>query len=275
MRQQNFHKKAHTASFLQTFHSGISSTGRDYRAEMAANQEPESDGYGHKVGEVTAFAEYAPPAGEEAKAVEFVTGRKSAKFADFTTDRSYVAEYSGIKVKHGEGLITEPQAKYVVSIALEREGVTEAMLESLKARLIQGFAKNAASQFISTYKGLPRKAPVSFVPAGETPERLAVSPVAADVADGRYAVEHEGTLKFFKVKNGRRPGFVFLDVQASDEWHSIRNVSRIKEILALIAADGDAAARYGRELGKCYRCGRTLTDATSRSLGIGPDCRAK
>ena len=104
------------------------------------------------------------------------------------------------------------------------------------------------------------------------------APVAptAEVADGRYAVEHEGVLKFFRVKNGNRPGFVFLDVQASDDWHAIRNVTRIREIVALIARDAKAAMiRYGHELGVCGRCGRTLTDEESRAAGIGPVCAGK
>lgn len=33
--ERNYRKHPHTASFLQTFHSGISSTGRNYREEMA------------------------------------------------------------------------------------------------------------------------------------------------------------------------------------------------------------------------------------------------
>jgi len=95
------------------------------------------------------------------------------------------------------------------------------------------------------------------------------APVAA-VADGRYAVEEGGVLKFFKVKNGRR--FVFLDVQASDDWHRV-HYSRIPKILALIAVDPKAAMiRYGQELGQCGHCGRTLTDAASRAAGIGPIC---
>lgn len=99
---------------------------------------------------------------------------------------------------------------------------------------------------------------------------------APEVADGRYAVEEGGTLKFFRVKNGRKPGFVFLDIQASDEWHAIRNVGRIREVLALIAQDAEGAlCRYGQELGVCGDCGRTLTDETSRSIGRGPICRSK
>jgi len=98
----------------------------------------------------------------------------------------------------------------------------------------------------------------------------------AEVKDGRYAVEEDGVLKFFKVTNGRKAGFVFLDVQASDEWHAIRNVTRIRAIIALIAVDQHAAmVRYGHELGECGRCGRTLTDEASRAAGIGPICAGK
>jgi hypothetical protein len=99
------------------------------------------------------------------------------------------------------------------------------------------------------------------------------APAATEVADGRYAIEENGVLKFFKVKNGRTPGMVFLDIQASDEWHSIRDRARRARVLAEIAKDPQAAmVRYGRELGICGRCGRTLTDEASRAAGIGPIC---
>lgn len=108
----------------------------------------------------------------------------------------------------------------------------------------------------------------------ELSNRARTAPV--QVADGRYAVEEDGVLRFFKVKNGNRPGFVFLDIQASDEWHSVRNVVRIRMVLALIAQDPKAAMiRYGQELGECGHCGRTLTDAASRAAGIGPICASK
>lgn len=105
--------------------------------------------------------------------------------------------------------------------------------------------------------------------------RTAPAPTVA-VEDGRYAVEEDGTLRFFKVKSGNRPGFVFLDIQASDDWHAIRNVTRIRAIVALIAVDPKAAMiRYGHELGECGRCGRTLTDEASRAAGIGPVCAGR
>lgn len=96
------------------------------------------------------------------------------------------------------------------------------------------------------------------------------------VADGRYAVEEDGVLKFFKVKNGRTAGFVFLDIQASSDWHAVRDVARIRRVLALIAVDPKAALiRYGQELGECGDCGRPLTDPISRARGIGPICKDK
>jgi hypothetical protein len=92
------------------------------------------------------------------------------------------------------------------------------------------------------------------------------------VADGRYAVEKEdGTLMFYSVKNGHSRTFV--DVWASDTRYPIQNPGERNRILEAIKADPDAGPRFGREIGRCYVCGRTLTDELSRSLGIGPICR--
>jgi hypothetical protein len=47
-------------------------------------------------------------------------------------------------------------------------------------------------------------------------------------------------------------------------------------ILKRITAEAEEAMlRYGRELGVCGHCGRTLTNDESRELGIGPICREK
>jgi len=93
-----------------------------------------------------------------------------------------------------------------------------------------------------------------------------------EVADGRYAVpKADGTLMFYSVKMGKYVRFV--DVWASDARWPIKNRDEKKRVLEAIAADPDAGPRFGREIGRCYVCGRTLTDETSRALGIGPVCR--
>lgn len=96
------------------------------------------------------------------------------------------------------------------------------------------------------------------------------------VPSGRYAIEREGTLKFYKVDRpteGRWAGKTFVSVQASDELHSVRSYTERRAILVEIAKDSQAAMeRYGRELGRCGHCGRTLTNEESRARGIGPVC---
>lgn len=92
-----------------------------------------------------------------------------------------------------------------------------------------------------------------------------------------YAVEIEGTLKFYRIKQGRKAGFFFIDVQASDEFHPIRNGVTKRAIVKAIVEAGpeNCMALYGQHIGACGRCGRTLTDAESRARGIGPDCWEK
>jgi len=86
-------------------------------------------------------------------------------------------------------------------------------------------------------------------------------------------------LKFYKVDRpteGRWAGRIFLSVQASDELHAVRDRVRRDGILTEIEKDPkEAMLRYGREIGSCGHCGRTLTNEESRRYGIGPICRAK
>lgn len=96
---------------------------------------------------------------------------------------------------------------------------------------------------------------------------------------GRFAVRmiDEGgseVTKFYRVKqwNGR----TYVDVQASDDLYPVKRPAALKMILSAIVADPEGSARlYGRALGECSRCGRTLTDETSRAYGMGPECRSK
>lgn len=98
-----------------------------------------------------------------------------------------------------------------------------------------------------------------------------------EVPAGRYALDGEdGTTKFFVVdrpEEGRWAGYTFVSRQASDEKYAVRNRTEREAILDRIAVDPAAASlRYGKELGSCGVCGRTLTDETSRERGIGPVC---
>ena len=101
-----------------------------------------------------------------------------------------------------------------------------------------------------------------------------------EVPAGRYAVTGErGQTVFVKVDvpaDGPFKGKAFVRVQAGDELLRVNPVTR-DALLAKIESDGVevASRRYGRELGSCGVCGRTLTDEVSRAEGIGPICRGK
>jgi hypothetical protein len=96
---------------------------------------------------------------------------------------------------------------------------------------------------------------------------------------GHYAVREEAVVKFYRVKlvtGGNWAGKVFVEAQASDDFYPVRNPATLAQVLGAIMVDPHAAEElYGQELGQCYRCNRTLTDETSRALGIGPECRSK
>jgi Family of unknown function (DUF6011) len=100
-----------------------------------------------------------------------------------------------------------------------------------------------------------------------------------ELEHGRYAIDIDGVTKFYRVDKptqGKWAGYTFVKVQASDETHPIRNRAQRIRILSIIAADPQGALqRYGREIGSCGHCGRTLTDQESRERGIGPICWGK
>lgn len=119
----------------------------------------------------------------------------------------------------------------------------------------------------------PEPAPAVHFPTVAPVARLA----EIDAPDGRYAlVGDDGVTRFYKVGHSQRNGRAYVCVMASDETHLVGWYRGGKEIMEAIAADPqEAGLRFGREIGKCCRCGRTLTDEASRAAGIGPDCANK
>lgn len=176
---------------------------------------------------------------------------------------------NGWTVRQASEDLSEKQAKWVIDIALTKDGVTPAMIDSLKVRLEQGFAKSAASQFITKYKDLPRKA---------TAQQAAKE--QAEVPDGRYAIQLPSQDKphFYLVKHGRKPGIIFVDHQVSDDRFPVRVPRQRLEILDEIAKNvEEAGLLYSTLLGVCRRCGRTLTDVNNPyfNQGLGPECGKK
>lgn len=166
-------------------------------------------------------------------------------------------------------LATEKQVSYLIGL---RDGKDQSTLSPEQRAWLEDadFAtvgKEKASDIIQVLKDLPWK------PREADQERFAEM-MNLGVQTGRYAIPGEdGTLRFYSVKRNEEKLACWVDVWASDARYPIRAIPQRIEILKAIAEDPDAGPRFGREIGKCYVCGRTLTDETSRSLGIGPVCR--
>lgn len=96
------------------------------------------------------------------------------------------------------------------------------------------------------------------------------------VPDGRYAIDNASGkgIVFYKVYT-RRNGSRGVSLQVSDDFIPVR-LSDVTGVLERIEVDVEGAfARYGREIGKCGVCNRTLTQQDSIDRGIGPKCASK
>lgn len=173
------------------------------------------------------------------------------------------------EVKFNKGLqpATQAQQDYITGLLRSRGVELNADVILKKARL----NKNKAGAWIARLLTMPIVHPIDThnvgVPRSSWPA----------IPDGRYAIfdEEAGHIKFYIVDtgSGQWEGRRFLAVQAGDERYPIRNKDTRDVIFSAIAQDPQAASiLYGRELGKCGVCGRTLTNPDSIERGIGPVC---
>ena len=112
------------------------------------------------------------------------------------------------------------------------------------------------------------------------------------IPEGRYAVRPDANspwhfMRLTRPKKGQFAGTVKVQYQSSDTlilawvyWPltgTVRIYDRTAEgdLLLLIPNRLQAAVDYGREIGQCCCCGKTLTDEVSRHYGQGPECFKK
>lgn len=163
---------------------------------------------------------------------------------------------------------SEKAVDYLVALSLKvRPDVAEYVVRTWAAMV----DRSVVSEKIDELKALP------VATAARTAEG---SLERHNVPAGRYAVTgNDGQTVFVKIDRpteGQWKGRIFVKVQAGDdEMRCARSVA--DALLGKIAAAGvqEAMLRYGREIGSCGHCGRTLTNEESRVAGIGPVCREK
>lgn len=102
-----------------------------------------------------------------------------------------------------------------------------------------------------------------------------------DVPAGLYAIPSlsgNNDLDFYKIdrpSEGKWAGFTFVKmVVGGHPEYSVRGLAKVQTIMNRIVEAGvrESAELYGREIGQCCKCNRTLTDDDSRRRGIGPEC---
>jgi hypothetical protein len=128
------------------------------------------------------------------------------------------------------------------------------------------------------------KAKITELKAAQLPEG---HPIIIDappaLADGRYAVELDGELRFYHLETGKPggnwAGVRFLKRKSTDNLWPIRNDAEKTRIMQAIIDAGPEAAEitYAVTLKSCRRCHRDLTDQKNPylAMGLGPDCGEK
>lgn len=166
---------------------------------------------------------------------------------------------------------TEKQVKYLRSLLGERQGEdVRAMLNG--HREAGTLTRQVVSSAIDDLLARPRTAPTA--PA---------APAVDDVPAGYYALDTvsdgDNDIAFYCVTKGtgRWAGHTFVEtVIGGDRGGPVRGAAG-RSVLDRIRKAGvqEATERYGREIGRCGRCHRTLTNKESRDRGIGPECATK
>jgi hypothetical protein len=132
----------------------------------------------------------------------------------------------------------------------------------------------------------PDSAPVAAQDAPRVSSFAEALDSLADLPDGYYAVPSvtgSNDLTFARIwtnqgrvnpANKGKRGVTHIvggdkDSRVGAEW--------ITKFAAAVRAIGteEAQSTYGRAIGSCGACGRTLTDETSRARGLGPECAGK
>jgi uncharacterized protein DUF6011 len=271
---RNFKKNRHTADFLRTFHTGANTAPTE--APIAEYETPEHHGGGDGMVEINRgrVAVDDSPMAHEARCLEcngFHRGGASCAPRDMRSEG---------QVRYMNNLIdwiTEKDAAAGDAARVWTDNVTaagkwsydKADKFSISAWIDRLKAKNA--ELNAAVKAAPI---VDTNLTGVLPVKLDKNGKAMAL---RYAVDIEGTTRFYKIKPARKSGLYYIDVQASDEFHPVRNPTTKAQIIKAIVDQGPDACmgRYGQLIGSCGRCGITLTDETSRARGIGPDCWEK
>jgi hypothetical protein len=188
------------------------------------------------------------------------------------------------ELRNTEPLASPPQVKYLEDMrdGKDLSGLSTEQVTWLISTDFTKVPKRRASDVISQLTKLPWKPRNEQEAAERSQTDLPVS--MNDLPDGYYAVRgvegHKNDVSFFRLrspKQGNWVGYQFTDqVVGHGKRYPVKDTVAREKIHTMIKEQGVVQCQqlYGQEIGACGRCGRELTDDTSRARGIGPDCWA-
>lgn len=232
-------------------------------------------------------------------------GRQAA--IDHNRGRSARRDSAEIFIKNPDAPATQPQVEYVSGLLAELEktapsvyaiampwclqnvpGMTMGRISDVIDRLKKHCAEagmrapqrpnpETTSALAPQAGSIMGSIRVSATPAYHTPAPPANRDRFTDVPDGYYAVTtNDDVLAFYRVSTWKDGGRK-VQVYASDTLHLVRGHKATDAILAKVReiTPLTAGKLFAQEIGKCYKCGRMLTNETSRTRGTGDDCASK
>lgn len=241
--ERNYRKNPHTASFLQTFHTAMSSTGRNYREELNVDE----------------------------NLAELELARTQAAQEDdllaLVPETDAIDNRTAGQVKFMGDLI-ERLAKLDREIGRQAREYTDGMTE--RGRWTAGRGGNASTwidKMLAKERELSGNAPAA--------------PVTVQIPAGTYAITTD-EVRCYTIDYGKEgtrwAGFLFLNRVSSDDRFPVKNPAAKAEILAAIGADVEAAEILAAlTLRRCRRCNRQLSDTKNPyfGVGLGPECGTK
>lgn len=169
---------------------------------------------------------------------------------------------------------SDAQKRLIDALLVERNytALTTEQIDKIK------LDKSQSSRFIKFLLGLPK---IEAQPVVEVQEPVAPVRARLDfsaIKDGNYAVREESDrVRFYRVSTGSN-GFKRVQERASDALFPVQGRGGIAILHKIMKAGlAESGLLFALELGRCCRCGRSLTDEESRANakvngGLGPDC---
>lgn len=303
----------HTASFLQTFHTGQT------EAQRAEESEREALAFlagGEDAAQIAAARTEVQRALYDGKPLAPMTAPKPVADRPALKAGQYVADFEGITVllSSGYSLVSEKQAKWICGM-LGWKDVAPAVRDSIVVRLGQGLARSAASAVIDTLRALPAK-PKPVRVTAEMAEVIAPGASTAEIEaslakpteDGIYVDRATG--RIFKLQFNRATGdgtnlyakqlsigfyrngewetqganlltldFTGVETKANGKpvvemsWDYKRGL--IAEVKPEWRLTAENAKEWGVLYGSCVRCHRDLTKEESIGRMMGDTCAGK